>query len=420
MGVSIAYAEWFWNVTTSLRVLLLAIPVTAAMVYHMERPMHQIGWTIVIVCPFAVIVVAECRRRVVVPSWVFLSALLCGQLMALAKNVRTAFREGESELRKQLAFTEMSTLLPLAYLAVGVLVCLYTTGQESHARCRSLALPLLLSLVRRTIEVYLTDGVSLARLLLSIARPQLLYAFGILSALGVEHYAQDVWKARLRCEHVERENEELKQKLSQDTSSVTSQMTHLRNQLHATKGFADEVAAAVASNSLALPEHLTRLLEASGSWPPPYSAARASPSGLRLLLVDDQRINLLVLERCLRRLLVEPTVHKASESSSALEWLLQTPRAVDVAFIDEDLGLASEKGTAITRCVRDFETAHGLPRMPIIGVTAHAGIHNHDAMALAAGQDLVVGKPLPTDLRSVLLDLIEGSQNPGAGNARDV
>ena len=138
-------------------------------------------------------------------------------------------------------------------------------------------------------------------------------------------------------------------------------------------------------------------------------ASRSSQPGLRLLLVDDQKVNLLVLESFVKKLLVSPVVHKAYDSTAALEQLLQVPRAIDLALFDEDLGPASATGTAITRRVREFEAERGLPRMPIVGVTASAGMPGFDKMALEAGQSLVLGKPIPPDVRPMLLDLIERS-----------
>jgi len=279
-------------------------------------------------------------------------------------------------------------------------VCLTTAGERRRVRGLALVLPAFLCVVRRAIEAHLLDT-SLGAFLHSVVRPLLLTTVGALVALGMEHSVECVWTARMRCEGVERENGKLMEKLSHEKL--------LLNQLHSAKGFADEVALAVANNTLTLPMHLTRLLEASESWPPPSSVPQPSAPGLRLLIVDDMRVNLLVLERFIKKLLVAPVVHKATDSSRALEWLLQVPRAIDLALLDEDLGPDSAKGTDITRRVREFEAAHALPSMPIVGVTAAAGMPGLDEMAIAAGQDLVLGKPLPPTVRPVLLDLIKRS-----------
>ena len=57
------------------------------------------------------------------------------------------------------------------------------------------------------------------------------------------------------------------------------------------------------------------------------------------------------------------------------------------------------------RCTADYKTT--AQRLLIVGCSGSAGVDGHDEAARAAGQDLVLGKPLPTaaQLSKLLRDM---------------
>ena len=123
-----------------------------------------------------------------------------------------------------------------------------------------------------------------------------------------------------------------------------------------------------------------------------------------MLIADDARVNRMLLMRALSKTLPGAQFTEATSGEYALE-LLRT-QVFDVAFLDEYYGQTEADaltGTDVTRSWRRIEqSAHSQQphkargRLVIIGVTGNKGDGAFDSHALAAGQDLVWSKPLPS------------------------
>ena len=109
--------------------------------------------------------------------------------------------------------------------------------------------------------------------------------------------------------------------------------------------------------------------------------------GLRVLAVDDNPMNQLVLRTLLEQLGVE--THMASDGAQALTaWGRET---WDVILMDVQMPVMD--GLTATREIRRLEAETGRARTPIVALTANAMAH-HQAQYLAAGMDAMTPKPI--------------------------
>jgi PAS domain S-box-containing protein len=113
---------------------------------------------------------------------------------------------------------------------------------------------------------------------------------------------------------------------------------------------------------------------------------RAS-SGLRVLVVEDNPINQLLVRRQLSRLGYEPVV--VASGDAALE--LFPDIVADLVLMDWQL--PGIDGLETTRQLRVWERAHGRGRIPIVAMTASALPGDRDR-CLAAGMDDFIAKPV--------------------------
>ncbi|HYH68002.1 MAG TPA: response regulator, partial [Urbifossiella sp.] len=123
--------------------------------------------------------------------------------------------------------------------------------------------------------------------------------------------------------------------------------------------------------------------------PKPRAAPPSGPTGLRILVVEDNPFNQKVSAMKLERWGHHVTV--ASDGREALAALADT--AFDVVFTD--LQMPDMSGFELTAAVRRSE-AGGRQRMPIVAMTAHA-MHGAREECLAAGMDDYVSKPIRDD-----------------------
>ncbi|MCB1089507.1 MAG: response regulator, partial [Verrucomicrobiae bacterium] len=92
----------------------------------------------------------------------------------------------------------------------------------------------------------------------------------------------------------------------------------------------------------------------------------ASPQNARVLVVDDSLVNREVMSAALGRL-----GHRATLAGNGLEALERLASAqFDIVFMD--LSMPVMDGLEATRRIRASEAESGLPRLPVIAVTAHA------------------------------------------------
>lgn len=123
---------------------------------------------------------------------------------------------------------------------------------------------------------------------------------------------------------------------------------------------------------------------------------------LRVLAAEDNAVNRLVLRTLLGQFGVEPTI--VENGAQAVEaWL---DHRWDIVLMDIQMPVLDGFGAA--RAIREREAALGLPRVPIIALTANAMPHQREE-CLAHGMDAVVAKPI--DVRA-LISAIEAVGRP--------
>jgi len=126
---------------------------------------------------------------------------------------------------------------------------------------------------------------------------------------------------------------------------------------------------------------------------------------LRVLAAEDNSVNRLVLKTLLHQIGIEPVVvENGAEAVAAWgreRW--------DVILMDVQMPVMD--GITATRAIRERETAEGLPRTPIIALTANAMAHQA-AEYRAAGMDGHVAKPIQVrNLVEALQAVIDAEQD---------
>jgi CheY-like chemotaxis protein len=117
-------------------------------------------------------------------------------------------------------------------------------------------------------------------------------------------------------------------------------------------------------------------------------SAHRSLAGARILIVDDNPVNLRVAQRILQKL--EALVTTAQDGAQALE--LVACVTFDAVLMDCQMPVMD--GFAATRRLREIEQHDGgTSRLPIIALTANVTEEDRNA-CLAAGMDAHLGKPI--------------------------
>ena len=117
--------------------------------------------------------------------------------------------------------------------------------------------------------------------------------------------------------------------------------------------------------------------------------------GMRVLVVDDNRINLLLVEKAIKREGAEPTL--AGDGQQALDILRARPREFQAVVMDVQMPIMD--GLTATRAIRADET---LRHLPVIAFTAGVLTEERQA-ALDAGVDGFLTKPVDLEqLHAVL------------------
>jgi CheY-like chemotaxis protein len=121
----------------------------------------------------------------------------------------------------------------------------------------------------------------------------------------------------------------------------------------------------------------------------------ATPSGT-VLLVEDNPVNRVIAVEMLQSLDLDTI--EAEHGAQALDKLARHP--VELVLMDCQMPVMD--GYVATQCIRQREAELGLPRVPIIALTANA-FDEDIAQALAAGMDAHLAKPYTrAQLREVL------------------
>jgi CheY-like chemotaxis protein len=147
---------------------------------------------------------------------------------------------------------------------------------------------------------------------------------------------------------------------------------------------------------------LIELTPQSKPLPSPYGVVREPPGGeCRVLLVDDNKINLLVAKAQLNKLWPDMRVVCCQSADMALDVLKST--RFDLALFD--VMMPDIDGLELTRRLRDHPDP-SIAKMPIVAFTAHVGSDEH-ARCLRAGVDGVLTKPLDEKtMREVMTRII--------------
>jgi CheY-like chemotaxis protein len=125
------------------------------------------------------------------------------------------------------------------------------------------------------------------------------------------------------------------------------------------------------------------------------------PKDLRVLLVEDNEINLKLLIATMRKLRI--THSTATNGLEALNTYKDCHGAFDVIFMDISMPVMS--GIDSTRHIRRFEREEGLEPTRLIALTGAANPNTRQE-AFSSGVDLFLTKPVPMrELRGMLEDL---------------
>jgi PAS domain S-box-containing protein len=124
--------------------------------------------------------------------------------------------------------------------------------------------------------------------------------------------------------------------------------------------------------------------------PAPEAVAQVPAGDLRVLAAEDNLVNQMVLRTLLGQLGVQ--VRCVDDGQAAIEAAAEG--GWDVILMDVQMPVMD--GPTAARRIRAREEAEGLPRTPIIALTANAMAH-HEAEYLAAGMDVLVPKPLEVE-----------------------
>jgi len=142
--------------------------------------------------------------------------------------------------------------------------------------------------------------------------------------------------------------------------------------------------------------------------PPPAANAPDAPlPDIRILMVEDSKYNAFVVQTYLK-----DTPCRLSVAENGRKGLAAfTEDGADLVLMD--IQMPDMDGYEAMRAMRNWERDRGLPRTPIVALTAHA-LPEEAARCLAAGADLHLPKPVK---KSVLFDAIRRLAAPRPGRS---
>lgn len=118
-------------------------------------------------------------------------------------------------------------------------------------------------------------------------------------------------------------------------------------------------------------------------------AATVLPTGLRVLVVEDNAVNQLVTRGMLRKLGVETEL--AADGRQAVDYFRRHGETIDLVLMDLDMPILD--GSSATREIRLLEHDRKWPRCPILALSAHA-LPEYGILAREAGMDGQIVKPV--------------------------
>ncbi len=129
----------------------------------------------------------------------------------------------------------------------------------------------------------------------------------------------------------------------------------------------------------------------------PQAAPAPGATTRRVLLVEDNPVNRQVAQRLLS--MNGLTVDSAEDGAAAFAMRFATPPLMMLM----DCQMPVMDGYASTRAIRERESREGLPRMPIVAMTANAMLGDREK-CLQAGMDDYLSKPLDRKALAQMLD----------------
>ena len=129
-----------------------------------------------------------------------------------------------------------------------------------------------------------------------------------------------------------------------------------------------------------------------------------APARRTVLVVEDYAPNVLVAESYL------DTLGFASDVAETGMEAMEKRKAGDYVAILMDVQMPGMNGFEVTHLIREYERNTGAPRVPVIGVTAHALAGDRER-CIAAGMDDYISKPfVPAELNAKLLKVLSASR----------
>ncbi|MCC6620314.1 MAG: response regulator [Deltaproteobacteria bacterium] len=150
---------------------------------------------------------------------------------------------------------------------------------------------------------------------------------------------------------------------------------------------------------LELLEALTMMLAPKPGSRPALSGKTRAGGALSVLVVEDNAVNQALLAKMLERR--GHTVVLTANGADAVDRLQESPGGFDIVLMDIQMPVMD--GYEATAVVRMREAQDGLPRIPIIAVTAHAMSGERDK-CLEAGMDAYLAKPVSEAELMALID----------------
>jgi len=123
------------------------------------------------------------------------------------------------------------------------------------------------------------------------------------------------------------------------------------------------------------------------------------PSGMRILLVEDNEINLKLLVAYMRKLKLNHAT--AINGLEALNTYKEAKGSFDVIFMDISMPIMD--GIESTRHIRRFERETSIQPVALIALTGAANPNTRQE-AFSSGIDLFLTKPVPMKNLKVMLD----------------
>lgn len=131
-------------------------------------------------------------------------------------------------------------------------------------------------------------------------------------------------------------------------------------------------------------------------------SGRSQPlRGLRVLVADDNKVNIMVVQGMLKQFQMEVTL--ANNGEEALQIYQQQADGIDLILMDCEMPTLN--GYDATKQMRSWEQENNLTRTPIIALTAHA-VDEYIERCVEAGMDDILTKPINArSLKDKLFDM---------------